>query len=168
STVSGSAGDGHRVDARRCGGCRVSGAQRVSRDPGLGDSCDVGVVLLVDVGCCGAGLDDAGDRAVRQCGVADTGVVVDPREQRTPNPQLPTASFEPCFECEDRARLGVGPEWDADEVSSPGLVGLRAADLQQQAGALTGDVVRGEGCELAATQCGGKPEEEDRTVTLAG
>lgn len=33
---------------------------------------------------------------------------------------------------------------------------------------MAGDVVRGEGSELAATQCGGKPEEEDRTVTLAG
>src|SRR5699024_1645487 len=114
--VSGGAGDRHRVAALLCGGCRVSGAQCVSGDPGLGDSCDVGVVLPVDAGCCGAGPDDAGDRAARQCGIGDAGVVVDAGEQRASIPQLPAAGFEPRLECEDGASLGVGTEWDTDEV----------------------------------------------------
>src|SRR5699024_477547 len=45
-------------------------------------------------------------------------------------------------------RAAVPTEWDTDEVPSPGLVGLRAADAQEQAGVLARDVVRGEGCDL--------------------
>jgi hypothetical protein len=89
---------------------------------------------------------------------------VDPGEQRAGTCR---ADPEPGVECPDGVGLPVLAAGDSDDLPPAVLVGLRAADRDEDAGGLRHDVGKIEGGELAGTQRGGVAEQNDGAVTRA-
>lgn len=147
--VPGLGGDPVEVDSGGVGGGGVAGAQRVAGDPGGGQA-----------GGLGAFVQDAGERVGCQPVVADL-LVAEPDEQwaRCLATQVP-----PGDEFADRVGGGTAPVGNADQGAGCVLVGLGAADVQQQAAGLGFDAGQGEGGELADPQRRGVAEQDQRGV----